>query len=356
MSLREDLGIPDPEESSKLQSWRSKMFSATELQIREFAEVVSYIGGLILEGLLIIGGKPKLGKSWWALRAALSIATGGVAFGNPDRPVTAAKVLYMALEDGPRRLKSRLGKLLMPGELWPNNLVLVTEWPRMDDGGIELLAEVIDRDGFRVVFIDTLGRIRVPKRGRDSYQEDSDAIAQIHDLVRERPGLAIVLVHHNRKDDKPDDYIDALSGTTGVSGVVDHIAVLQRGRGEADAVLRFTSRDVKEHDTAFKLTDGMWTELGDAAVYELSKARQLILYAIDEMGGEATNKELADYLGKTPPTIIKQLQGLEQDGLVEQETKGGPWRRTTNPPNPPNHDDPELGQLGGLGDLWDEEE
>ena len=43
--------------------------------------------------------------------------------------------------------------------------------------GIELLAEVIDRDGYRVVFIDTLGRIRVPERGRDSCQEDSDAIA-----------------------------------------------------------------------------------------------------------------------------------------------------------------------------------
>ncbi len=100
---------------------------------------------------------------------------------------------------------------------------------------------------------------------------------------------------------------------------------------------------------------GMWTELGDAAVYEQTQARQLLLYALDDLG-EAINKELADYLDKKPPTIIKQLHGLERDGLVIQDTKGGPWRRTTNPANSPNHDDSELGRLAGLGDLWDEEE
>lgn len=268
MSLRSELGLPDLEESPRLQEWRPKMVSAAELQTREFSEIVAYIDGLVLEGLSILGGKPKLGKSWWALRAALAIATGGVAFGNPERIVKQASVLYLALEDGEKRLQSRLGMLLVPSEPWPNNLMIVTEWPKFDAGGLDLLAEVIDKDGYRVVFIDTVGRLRKPRRGRDSYQEDTNAIAEIHDLRRGRPGLAIVLIHHNRKDDRPDDYIDALSGTTGITGVVDHVAVLQRGRGEPDAVLHFTSRDVREHDTAFKLTDGMWSELGDATVYE----------------------------------------------------------------------------------------
>ena len=146
--------------------------------------------------------------------------------------------------------------------------------------GLDLLAEIVDKDGYEVVFIDTLGRVRTPRKGRDPYQEDNNAIAEIHDLARSRPGLAIQVIHHNRKDDHPDDYVDALSGTTGIAGVVDHIAVLIRGRGEADAVLHFTSRDAKEHDTAFKLTDGMWSELGDAAVYEQSKARQLLLCSL----------------------------------------------------------------------------
>ena len=40
----------------------------------------------------------------------------------------------------------------------------------------------------------------VPRRGPDSYQEDSDAISMLHDMTRERSGLAMQLIHHNRKD------------------------------------------------------------------------------------------------------------------------------------------------------------
>ena len=70
-----------------LAAWRKHMFTAAELQEMTFAEPKSYIEGLIHEGFGIFGGKPKLGKSWWAMRASITIATGGVAFGNPDRDV-----------------------------------------------------------------------------------------------------------------------------------------------------------------------------------------------------------------------------------------------------------------------------
>src|SRR5690606_31243854 len=127
------------------------------------------------------------------------------------------------------RVQSRLRRITAPGETWPEALTIATTWPRFDADGLELLAELIDSGGYRVVVIDTLGRVRTPRKGKDGYQEDTDAIGQIHDLARERPGLAVLVIHHNRKDDSPDDYIDALSGTTGITGVADHIAVLQRG-------------------------------------------------------------------------------------------------------------------------------
>jgi hypothetical protein len=171
-----------------------------------------------------------------------------------------------------------------------------------------------------------LGKVRSPRRGKDSYQEDSDAISQIHDLARERPGLGIVLIHHNRKDDHPDDYIDALSGTTGITGVADHIAVLQRGRGEADAVLRFTSRDAAEHDTAYGFDAGAWTELGSAAAYHLTKARRSALDALTALGGTATLNEIAEEMRGTKQNTLKLLRGLESDGLARQENQRGPWK------------------------------
>ena len=100
----------------------------------------------------------------------------------------------------------------------------------------------------------------------------------------------------------------------------------------------------------------MWTELGDAAVYEQSKARKLLLYTLDELGGAATLKELAEYLGKKRPTVLEQLRGLEREGLVRQDEKRGPWKKTPNSANSPNSTEHELGDLGDLGQFWDEEE
>ena len=64
---------------------------------------------------------------------------------------------------------------------------MVTEWPRLANGGLDMLAELIDTDDYKVVITDTLGRVRVPRGGRDSYQEDSDALSILHDLVQQRP-------------------------------------------------------------------------------------------------------------------------------------------------------------------------
>jgi hypothetical protein len=304
------------------------MCTARQLQTMTFPPLATYIDGLILEGLTVLGGKPKLGKSWWGLRAAVTIATGGIAFGNPARAVTAAPVLYLALEDGPARLQDRLAHLLAPGEPWPDALTVADRWPRFDAGGLGMLAEAVDQDGYRVVVVDTLGRVRSPRAGRgDAYLEDTKAIAAVHDLARERPGLAVVLIHHNRKADHPDDYIDALSGTTGITGAADHVAVLQRSRGEADAVLRFTSRDAAEHDTAFGFDGYGWTELGPAAEHDLSKARAAVLDALDALSGEGSLTEISEQAGRDKAGTLRLLRGLAADGLVYQDGDRGPWKR-----------------------------
>lgn len=338
------------------QAVRANMVRASDLQQMVFPPPQSYIDGIIMEGLTILGGKPKLGKSWFVLRATLTIATGGIAFGNSSRAVTPARCLFLALEDGQRRLQSRLTALSPPGDDWPADLMMVTSWPRLDEGGVELLRDVTDIDGYRVVVIDTLGKVRSPRRGKDGYQEDSDALSQLHDLTRERPGLAIVLIHHNRKDDHPDDYIDALSGTTGLTGVVDHIAVLQRGRGDADAVLRFTSRDAADHDTAFGFSAGAWTELGSAAEHDLSKARKAVLQAVTDMES-ATLTEIANEVKRPPGNTSKLLRALESEGLVRQDEKRGPWRLTGNAEKTDNSDNSDAQPLlSVVSDLFESEE
>ena len=92
------------------------LITAKELQETEFPPVSWVVRDLIPEGLTILAGKPKLGKSWLALQMGLGVATGGEVLG---RSVEQGAVLYAALEDNLRRLKSRLRKSAGPLSDWP---------------------------------------------------------------------------------------------------------------------------------------------------------------------------------------------------------------------------------------------
>ena len=68
------------------------------------------VPNLIPEGLSLLVAPPKAGKSWFVLSASLAAACGGAVLGHvrlEPRPV-----LYLALEDGHRRLQDRCRQLL----------------------------------------------------------------------------------------------------------------------------------------------------------------------------------------------------------------------------------------------------
>ncbi len=83
-----------------------KIVTGDWLDAQVFPPMRWVVPGVIAEGLTILAGAPKLGKSWLALSLALAVASGTDALGCIDvghpRPV-----LYLALEDGHRRLQFR---------------------------------------------------------------------------------------------------------------------------------------------------------------------------------------------------------------------------------------------------------
>jgi hypothetical protein len=110
------------------------LITADELQAKLFEPVMFVIPSLIAEGLTLLAGKPKLGKSWLTLDIALAIASGKPALGN--LPTLQGQVLALCLEDNRVRLQTRIAKLMAAGEVWPSDLSLATEWPRLDEGGL----------------------------------------------------------------------------------------------------------------------------------------------------------------------------------------------------------------------------
>jgi len=86
-------------------NWRDGIITANDLQTKTFAPVRIILPGLIPEGVTILAGKPKIGKSWLELDIGLAVAGDRYVLGQ-TKPVQG-DTLYLALEDNQRRLKKR---------------------------------------------------------------------------------------------------------------------------------------------------------------------------------------------------------------------------------------------------------
>ncbi len=324
---------------------RRTSWTATDLLITEFPAPRFAVDGLLPEGLTFMCGAPKLGKSWMALGLAIAVAEGGHALGSV--PVEAGDVLYLALEDSPRRLQSRL-RTLLGGEDGPKALQLETEWPRLDEGGTDKLDEWLDgHPDARLVLVDVWPRIRprVRNRGADQYTIDYDAAEMIQRLAISR-GIAVVVLFHTRKAEAA-DFVETVTGTFGTASGADTIVVVKRGRGQADATLHVTGRDIIERELALRFTPeaGTWTLLGDAAEYNLSETRRELLEAI-RAHGTLTPKQAAEITSVGYELAKKTLQRMAADGQLRGDR--GSYR-TPVPGVPASPDEAPSGTEGHEG-------
>ena len=86
------------------------LITSLELTNKTFEPPAWIVEGILPDnGLAILAGKPKLGKSWFALQLACSLSAGGVMLGNI--PVSNLPTLFLALEDTERRLQDRIEKV-----------------------------------------------------------------------------------------------------------------------------------------------------------------------------------------------------------------------------------------------------
>lgn len=295
-------------------------YSAVELMAAEFPEPRFAVPGIIAEGLNLLVGAPKLGKSWLTLNAALAVASGGRAFGQV--PVEPGEVLYLALEDGPRRLKRRL-EMILRDEPPPDGLQFETRWPPFDTGGLDdLRAWLTMHPQCRCVVVDVIARLRSPLRDKvDRYMADYMMAEQMKTVADEH-AVAIVGVHHTRKASS-DDFIETVSGTNGLAGAADTVVVLKRSRGQADAALHITGRDVEERELAlsFSAEVGTWSLLGDAREWAMSETRRLILECLRD-SGPLSPKQVAEETDLEYENTKKSMRRMLADDQLTTDGSG----------------------------------
>jgi RecA-family ATPase len=281
----------------------------------DLPEPVCVVDGILTMGLNLLASRPKLGKSWLALGVAIAVASGGQALGSI--PVEAGDVLYLALEDNRRRLKKRLA-MLLGDKPAPPRLSIDTQWPRLDQGGLEQIESWIKgRDNPRLIIIDTIAKVRQLQSVRaNAYSEDYQHLDTVKQLA-DAHDLGVLANHHTRKA-RAEDVLEEVSGTMGLTAAADTIMVLARQRGQYDAVLHVTGRDVEEQNyaLAFDPASGRWTKTGIAEPVSNSDETDKLVEAMVEAGREMSPTELAMILGKKPGTVTTLLWRAADKGRV----------------------------------------
>jgi hypothetical protein len=297
--------------------------NAKALQTMTFPAIKYVVPGVIVEGLTLFAGKPKVGKSWLLLHAAIAVARGGFTLG--DIHCIEGDVLYCALEDNLRRLQSRMTKLLGSSQPWPKRLTFLCEMPRLTEGGLDVITDwIAGVERPRLVIIDTLAMVRAPKQKEQTqYDADYASVKELRDLANAH-GLAIVVVHHQRKMEA-DDPFDTVSGTLGLTGMPDSVLVLRRDPGGSGTmVLHGKGRDLLEIEKAvtFNRDACTWTIVGDVPDVRSSAERKAVLTAMHEIGGPATANEIAAGAGLKQANVRRMLERMTKKGEVQRCGRG----------------------------------
>jgi hypothetical protein len=292
------------------------------------------VPGVLPEGLTLLVGKPKKGKSWMALNMCEAVAVGGVVFGT--KRVDQGDTLYLALEDNTKRLQKRLRKVL-DGRAAPEKMYLHTVWPRLDEGGAEQLdAWLTEHPEARLVVIDTLAKIRKPAGGANVYAEDYAALELLLPLAQKH-GVAIVVVHHLRKM-AASDPMDEISSSTGLTAGVDGFLILRRTPGSKGPTLYVDGRDIEEpteYALHWNMNTATWTIEGDAEEVHISKERADILLTLNRSPEPMTPKDVSDAMPGAKYNNIKYLMWtMLGDAQLVKDGKG--CYSPTNPTNPTN--------------------
>lgn len=277
------------------------------------------VPGVFPEGLSVLAGAPKRGKSWLALDACLAVAAGGKALGAID--VVPGRSLYLALEDSERRLQSRARHLLGDRPI-PDAFHYATtlaEPSRL----IDMLRAFCElHEDARLIVIDTLARVRPAQpKYKGAYDHDY-AVGAVLKKVADEVGVALVAVTHTRQM-AATDFVESVSGTSGLTGAADTIVVLDRARGQDDAMLKVTGRDVDEREFAMTMRGGCWHLMDRAPVDPALSDRTVAILDLIASRPEGTRADdIADALGLDVGTARKYLGRLADGERIARLERG----------------------------------
>ena len=281
------------------------------------------VDSLISQGLHILAGSPKVGKSWLSLWLCVSIARGEPVWGMPVRQGTA---LYLCLEDSTLRIQNRLFDVT---EDAPENVHFCTESATLSKGLEQQLEQfVTEHPDTALIIIDTLQMIRGAAID-NTYASDYRELSTLKKFA-DQHGLAILLIHHLRKE-MSEDVFSRISGTTAISGAVDSsFTLVQERRGSGQAKLSCIGRDIEYRELQLRWNDDhLWELVSDSRDEPQALGDRIVPLLCELMSSRreliGTPTELAALLdpdgreGVTAKTVsrrtLQSVEALRENGI-----------------------------------------
>ncbi|OGE18143.1 hypothetical protein A2769_02760 [Candidatus Daviesbacteria bacterium RIFCSPHIGHO2_01_FULL_37_27] len=305
-----------------------EIISLQELKNKDFPPEKWIVDHLVPEnGITCISGKPKAGKSYWALYLAVCIAL-GVKFMEKFE-TQQGTVLFITKEDPQRLLKERAG-LLTSIEETPIHFCSDTRLFLDTDKYIEEIKKIIKEKKVRVVIIDSLRRIF---KGEENSSQVISEVQNRFKVLLESCGVTIIFIHHHGKDTFfKKEGGDKLRGSSDILAMIDSLLILERKDEHTlkitPAALR-TDKPVKpflvkfpdfekgEHE--FKFLDFIEEE-----VEKLDKAKDDILNLLQQ--GSFNQTEIIQQLTSTgsygPTTVKNGLKELSETKKIDFINQG----------------------------------
>ena len=279
------------------------------------------IKSLLPYGLCILGGASKIGKSWLVLDWVDKVAKGEPVWGMET---TQGTVLYLCLEDTFQRVQHRL--YCIADEATPNAYYATTAGTLADNLTEQIMSFLLSHPDTVLIVIDTFQLVR--DNGNDpSYAGDYQDMKKLKRIADDY-NITILLVHHLRKQGDRDP-VNRLSGTTGISGAVDAVFVLdQKERAQNAALLVCTGRDVeyRELELRFSKERCVWDLVSDSAENPAQllpqELNQLLEYMKEIKSFSGGNTELTNAFhihtgGAIEHKKLKQLMNCWKEPLRE---------------------------------------
>lgn len=312
---------------------RIKTIDGKELLNLEIEPIKFIVDGLIPQGLHILAGAPKTGKSWLLLLLCLKVSKGEPIWNLPTEKGT---VLYLCLEDSTSRIQDRLFELTDEAS---ENLHFATSANSLAEGltnQIELFIK--EHPDTNLIVIDTLQMVRQPVANVNSYAADYKDIGVLKS-ISDKFGITIIAVQHLRKKFDGDPH-QMISGSSGLIGAADGSYVLQKEQiGDNTAKLYVRGRDIEEQVLTIKFNrDTKHWEFVSTDSPQTDKLRSdnvlslLLPFMKEQKEFLGTATELAQKLGgNIKPNVLtrklsKYKNELSKIGIEFEKSRSGERR------------------------------